>query len=68
MNPSAQLAPDSLVAGVLRRAHRGSETNNDPNEARAILNVAQCFADELSLANPEFDRLRFMKLVMEDPS
>lgn len=79
MNPSAQLAPgldmpaletnpepvDRLIGRVLHRAHRSSETVNAPNEARAILHVAESFADELAIANPQFDRLRFMKDVLE---
>jgi hypothetical protein len=61
-------AVDRLIARVLRRAHRSSETLNAPNEARAILQVAQSFADELAIANPRFDRLRFIEDVAEDPS
>jgi hypothetical protein len=79
MNPSAQLTPshhmtalktnpepvDRLIGRVLHQAHRSSETVNAPDEARAILHVAESFADELAIANPQFDRLRFIKDVME---
>ena len=82
MNPSAPLAPglhmtaletdleatDRLIGRVLRRAHQSSETLHAPDEARAILHVAESFADELGIANPRFDRLRFIKDVMEHPS
>ena len=82
MNPSAPLAPglhmtaletdaeavERLIARVLGRAHRSSETRNAPSEARAILHVAQSFADELTIANPQFDRQRFIEDVTEDPS
>jgi hypothetical protein len=82
MNTPAPLAPglhmtaldtdpeavDRLIARVLRRAHRSSETLNAPDEARAILHVAQSFADELTVANPRFDRLRFINDVTEHPS
>jgi len=53
---------------VLRRAHRSSEALNAPDEARAILHVAQSFADELTVANPRFDRVQFIKDVTEHPS
>jgi hypothetical protein len=76
VNLSAPTAPiemphetaDELIARVLRRAHRNSETLNAPYEARAILHVAESFADELAIANPRFDRLRFIKYVTDDPS
>ena len=81
MDPSAQLTPapdissetepeavDRLIARVLGRAHRSAKKRNAPNEARAILEVAHSFADELVIADPEFDRLRFIKEVTENPS
>lgn len=78
MNPSAAPAPpalerdpeavDQLIACVLRRAHRTAEASEAPNDARAILHLAQSFADELATLDPRFDRLRFIKEVMEDPS
>jgi hypothetical protein len=79
VKPSAQLAPslhmpaletnpepvERLIGRVLHQAHRSSETVPAPNEARAILHVAESFADELAIANPQFDRLRFIKDVLE---
>jgi hypothetical protein len=59
---------DQLIARVLSRAHRTMEALNAPNEARAILHVADSFADELSTLDPRFDRLQFIKDVTEDPS
>jgi hypothetical protein len=44
------------------------ESLNAPNEARAILHVAESFADELATLDPRFDRLQFMKDVTEGPS
>ena len=79
MNPSAPAAPamplemdpeavNQLVTRVLSRAHRTMEAINAPNQARAILDVAQSFADELVTLDPGFDRLQFIKDVTEDPS
>jgi hypothetical protein len=73
MNSSAQLIEmqsetvDQLIARVLHRAHRAAEALDAPNEARAILHLAQSFADELATANPGFDRLRFIRAATEDP-
>jgi hypothetical protein len=79
VSPSAPAAPamplemdpeavDQLIARVLGRAHRMTEALNAPNEARAILEVAHSFADELADLDPGFDRLQFIKDVREDPS
>jgi hypothetical protein len=81
VNPSAPPAPsvaialerdpetlDQLIARVLRRAHRTMEAVDAPAEARAVLHVAQSFADELATLDPGFDRLQFIKDVAEDPS
>jgi hypothetical protein len=53
---------------VLSRARRTMEARNSPDEARAILHVAHSFADEVATRNPRFDRLQFIKDVMEDRS
>jgi hypothetical protein len=78
MNPTAAPAPtaierdpeavDELIARVLSRAHRAAEALNAPNEARAVLHVAQSFADELATLDPRFDRMQFIKDATEDPS
>jgi hypothetical protein len=74
VNPSAPPAPvetphqtdNELIARVLSRARRTMEARNSPDEARAVLHVAHSFADEVAAVDPRFDRLQFMKDVMED--
>ena len=61
-------AVDQFVARVLRRAHENAEARNAPNEARAILDVAQMFADELIARDPAFDRVRFVEAAIEGPA
>jgi hypothetical protein len=53
---------------VLGRAHQTALAANEPGEARAILNVAQEFANELAGARPDFDRMRFLREITEDRS
>ena len=60
-------AVDQLIVRVLSEAHRTMEAFGAPNEARAILNVAHSFADELTALDPRFDRLRFIKDITENP-
>jgi hypothetical protein len=57
------IAVEQLIADVLRRAHQTAEDLNAPDEARAILRVAQSFADELTTTDARFDRLRFIDAV-----
>ena len=64
----AEEAVDQFVARVLRRAHDSAEARNAPNEARAILEVAHMFADELIASEPDFDRLGFVEAATEGPS
>jgi phosphomevalonate kinase len=61
-------AVDHLIARVLRRAHQAAMAVGEPEEARAILDVAQSFADELATALAGFDRLAFVAAVTEDAS
>jgi hypothetical protein len=61
-------ALDQFVARVLRRAHDAAEARSAPSEARAILDVAQMFADELIASDPGFDRFSFVVAATEDPS
>jgi hypothetical protein len=61
-------AVDQFVARVLHRAHQAAEARNAPSEARAILALAQLFADELTAGDPEFDRLGFVAAATEGPS
>jgi hypothetical protein len=62
------VAVQELIAHVLGRAHRMAESFDAPDEARVILRVAHSFADELAVADPEFDRLRFIQTVTDSPS
>jgi hypothetical protein len=61
-------AIDQFVARVLCQAHQSAEARNAPNEARAILDVAQMFADELIARDPAFDRVRFVEAAIEGPA
>lgn len=61
-------AVDQLITRVLRRAHGTAEALDRPNEARAILHLAQSFADELATADPRFDRVRFIEDATADPA
>ena len=61
-------AVEQLIAAVLGRAHQTAEALNAPNEARAILEVAHAFADELVAVYPHFDRMRFIDAATTDPS
>ena len=65
---AAAEAVDQFVARVLRRAHESAEARNAPNEARAILEVAHLFADEMIASDPGFDRLGFVEAATEGPS
>jgi hypothetical protein len=62
------LAVEQLIAHVLGRAHRVAERLGSPGEARAIFHVAHCFADELTGADPQFDRLRFIRTATDSSS
>jgi len=61
-------AIDQFVARVLCRAHRSAEARNAPSEARAILDLAQMFADELIARDPAFDRFGFVEAATEGPA
>ena len=58
---------DQFVARVLCRAHQTAEASDAPSEARAILGVAQLFADELTASDPGFDRLGFVTAATRGP-
>jgi hypothetical protein len=76
VNASAPTAPietpretvDQLIARVLGQAHREMEARDAPDEARAVLHIAQSFADELAILDPRFDRMQFIKDATEDRS
>ncbi len=59
---------DQFIAGVLCRAHQRAEARNAPTEARAILELAHMFADEMVASHPGFDRVVFVDAATEDPS
>jgi hypothetical protein len=61
-------AIDQFVARVLRTAHQIAEERNAPTEARAILDVAHMFADELTASDPDFDRVGFVIAATESAS
>jgi len=56
------------IADVLGRAHNSALLRDAPNEARAILHLANSFADQLAETDPQFDRERFMEVATEDRS
>lgn len=60
-------AVEQFIARVLGQAHR-TVARSAPDEARAILHIAEAFAVELASRNPRFDRLWFMEAATEAPS
>jgi hypothetical protein len=66
--PGGHVAVDQYIAGVLGRAHRTAEAVGAVDEARAILHVAQLFAEELAKTDPQFDRLQFVEAATQDPA
>jgi hypothetical protein len=57
---------DQFIAQVLGRAHQAAMAVSAPDAARAILTVAEAFADELAAADSHFDRLAFLVAVTEE--
>jgi hypothetical protein len=66
--PGQPVAVDEYIAGVLRRAHQTADAVHEPNQARAILHVAELFAEDLAKTDPQFDRLRFIQAATRDPA
>jgi hypothetical protein len=64
--PGEPGAVDHYIADVLRRAHQTAEVGHRPDEARAILHVAELFAEDLAKTDPQFDRLRFIQVITRD--
>jgi hypothetical protein len=62
------VAVDDFVARVLDQAHQAACAHDAPDEARAILHLAQLFADELAKTNTRFDRLRFIEAATAEPA
>jgi hypothetical protein len=59
---------DRSIVDVLHRAHQTAEAVHGPDEARAILHVAELFADELAKTDPHFNRLHFIQAITRDPA
>jgi hypothetical protein len=62
---SGPVVTEQLIAHALGRAHRTTEAQNAPNEARTILHVARSFPDALAETDPLFDRARFIQTSTE---
>jgi phosphomannomutase len=56
---------EQFIARILHQAHQTAEA---PSDARAILGVAQMFADEMIATDPDFDRFAFVEAATERPS
>ena len=65
---SDRVAVDQYIADVLRTAHQTAEAADEPDDARAILHVAELFAEKLAETIPHFDRLRFVNAITRDPA
>ena len=71
IDPPQETEPEpieQLIVRVLQRARAMAQALDRPNEARAILHLAQSFAYELADADPRFDRLRFIEDATQDRS
>ena len=68
MSVNTAPAPVEYIADVLRRAHQTAEAFDEPGEARAILHVAELFADELAESEPRFDAAQFIAAITRDPA
>jgi hypothetical protein len=55
------------ISEVLGRGHRTAMAAGETNEARALLNIAHSFANELAEARSDFDRERFIREIVEEP-
>jgi hypothetical protein len=66
--PGEPVAVDRYIADLLRRAHQTAEAVHGPDEARAILHVAQLFAEELAKTEPQFDRGEFIEAITREPA
>ena len=56
------------ICEVLGREHRTAMAANEPAAARAILNAAHAFANELADARDDFDRGRFIGEITQERS
>jgi hypothetical protein len=58
-------AVDQFVARVLRQAHQAAHARDEPGDERAILEVAELFADELAAGDPAFDSVGFLAAAID---
>jgi hypothetical protein len=56
------------IAEILGREHRAAMAADESSDARVILNLAHSFADEMAVAREDFDRDRFIREIVEEPS
>jgi hypothetical protein len=61
--PAEPRVVEEFIAGVLRHAHRTTVADNDPDDTRGVLYMTHCFADALAIADPQFDRMLFVRAV-----
>jgi hypothetical protein len=64
--PAQSLIVEEFIARVLHRAHHAAHASDAPSEARAVLGLAQLFADELATISWRFDRVRFIHAVTQE--
>ncbi len=66
--PGQPESVEQYIAEVLGRAHQAAEALHEPDEARAILHVAQLFAEDLARTDLRFDRVQFIEAITRDPA
>jgi hypothetical protein len=66
--PGEPVSVEQYIADVLGRAHQAAEALHEPDEARAILHVAQLFAEDLARTDLRFDRVQFIEAITRDPT
>jgi hypothetical protein len=66
--PGEPVAVEQYIADLLHRAHLTAEAAQGPDEARAILHVAQLFAEDLARADPHFDRVELIEAITGEPA
>ncbi len=66
--PGEAVSVEQYMADVLGRAHQAAEARHEPDEARAILHVAQLFAEDLAKTDLRFDRAQFIGAITREPA
>ena len=64
--PGEPVAVARFIADVLHRAHQAAHAIHAYDEARAILGVAQLFAEDLAKIDPRLDRVQFVQAATAD--